>query len=774
MANENLETRVLLEIALQQLYEGSAGKILQHTLPIYMRKLNCFMAGVVVADKEEVVIPYTFYGSDSWHELKQFFLEQNTDQARLVEYQAGGKYYYGYSMPHYGWLVLGKNQAFAVDIKNELVRLVSQLGRSLCQAEEEARLKLLQNLINNSSDAVQVAKESGQIYYINHLAEERLGIKQQDAHKYHIRDYESVFKEEGAWEKHVKELKSKGFLTLEGLNINQTTGHRFPVEVTVKYIQIGSEGYVIANSRDISERKATEKQLAEAKSVAERASQAKELFLANMSHEIRTPLNVIIGMIRQLSRETLSGDQLYYVNQSAAAATHLLAILNNILDMTSIEAGELVLENKDFSISAIAQNAQSILSSQANEKNIDFQLHISPQVKEALYGDDVRIRQILINLLDNAIKFTEKGFVRLSISVSETTANKQVVRFDIEDSGIGMSDDFTSDVFKTFTQEQATANRQFGGAGLGLNIAHDLLQLMGSELKLKSKKGTGTHISFELKLPAGDPEKISGKSISINANAFEGFRVMLAEDNDMNRFIALHSLSHVGCIVSEATNGKEAVELARKEAFDLILMDIQMPEMDGLEATRIIRNELKIDTPVIALTANAFKHDIDKYLANGINDYVIKPYDEQDFYRKISHYFSLAKIAEGSATESPAGKQASPPLYNLDKLRDLSKGNEGFVQKMLGIFVALAQDGINKLEDAQKNNDREAMRKMAHKMKPSIDQLDIKSLYEKVRMPEKPAFRELSGDEVNDWVNDVTKTLMKVSRQISEREINTD
>lgn len=772
MENENLETRVLLEIALQQLYEGSASDIIRHTLPIYMRKLNCFMAGVLTANEEEVVIPYTFHDSDSWHKLKQHFLQKNINTAQLVEYSSEGEYFYGYAMPRHGWLLLGKKHPFPVDIKNELVRLVSQLGRSLCQAKEEARLKLLQNLINNSSDAVQVARESGQLYYINHLAEERLGIKQQDAHKYHISDYESVFREEGAWENHVNALKSTGFLTLEGVNINQETGSRFPVEVTVKYIQIDSEGYVIANSRDISERKAAEKQLAEAKSIAERASRAKELFLANMSHEIRTPLNVIIGMIRQLSRETLSGDQLHYVNQSASAATHLLAILNNILDMTSIEAGELLLENKDFSISAVAQNAHSILSSQADEKNIDFQLYVSPQVKEALVGDDVRIRQILINLLDNAIKFTEKGFVRLSITVSETTAEKQVVRFDIEDSGIGMSDDFASDVFKTFSQEQASANRQFGGAGLGLNIAHDLLQLMGSELKLKSKKGAGTHLNFELELPAGDPEKISGKGISINANAFEGFRVMLAEDNDMNRFIAIHSLEHVGCKVKEATNGKEAVELAKKESFDLILMDIQMPEMDGMEATSIIRDELRIDTPIIALTANAFKHDIDKYLANGINDYVIKPYDEQDFYRKLSHYFNLSKIATGLAADSPAGKQTSAPLYNLDKLRDLSKGNEAFVQKMLGIFVTLAEDGINKLEDALKNNDREVMRKIAHKMKPSIDQLDIKSLYETVRMPEKPAFRELSQQDLKNWISELTETLRTVSHQIKEKELS--
>lgn len=772
MANENLETRVLLEIALQQLYEGSTGSILKHTLPIYMRKLNCFMAGVVSADEEEVVIPHTFHDSDSWHQLRQYFLEKDADQAQLVEYDAEGKYFYGYAMPRYGWLVLGKKHPFAVDIKNELIRLVSQLGRSLCQAEEEARLKLLQNLINNSSDAVQVARESGQLYYINHLAEERLGIKQQDAQNYHIWDYESIFKEEGAWKKHLKTLKDSAFITIEGVNINQKTGHKFPVEVTVKYIKIGADGYVIANSRDISERKTAEKQLAEAKNIAERASMAKELFLANMSHEIRTPLNVIIGMIRQLSRETLSGDQLYYVNQSAAAANHLLAILNNILDMTSIEAGELVLENKDFSISAVAQNAHSILSSQANEKNIDFYLHISPLVKEALVGDDVRIRQILINLLDNAIKFTEKGFVRLSITVSETTTETQVVRFDVEDSGIGMSEDFASDVFETFSQEQAAANRQFGGTGLGLNIAHDLLQLMSSELKLKSKKGAGTHINFELKLPVGDAEKISGKSISINANAFEGFRVMLAEDNDMNRFIALHSLTHVGCIVSEATNGQEAVELAKKEAFDLILMDIQMPVMDGLEATRHIRTELKIETPIIALTANAFKHDIDKYLVNGINDYIIKPYDEQDFYRKLSHYFNLTKVGKKSATDNKADKHTSPPLYNLDKIRDLSRGNESFVQKMLGIFVSIAEDGINKLEDALKNNDREAMRKIAHKMKPSIDQLDIKSLYETVRMPEKPAFRELPKQDIKNWVSELTGTLRAVSQQIQNKELN--
>jgi PAS domain S-box-containing protein len=891
MATDSLKIQVLLELSLQQLIEGCSDHILKQTLPLYMRKLNCFMAAVMTEGQGELVIPHALKHAALWQELKQFFGTQNNDIVQLIEYKAKNKFIYAYSLPQYGWLFLGKNQPFSIEIKNELIKLVSQFGRSLRQAEEEDRLKLLHNLINNSSDAILVAKESGQLYYINHQAAKRLGIAQHEAHNHHVNDFKTKFVDDELWQVHLEQLKQVEFLIRDGINVHQKTGVSFPVEVTTKYIKIGDQGFVIANSRDISLRieaqqqlfrqeekyrniianmgiglvevdvdgyiafanqsfcdmsgytlaelkgksyhllypaimhdtgfrqeeqdsgsfetevqmnsgekrwwfvssapnyndkgvmtgsigvhlditaqKTLEKELASAKNLAERASRAKEVFLANMSHEIRTPLNVIIGMIRQLSKEKLDGKQLFYVTQSAAAANHLLAILNNILDMAKIEAGEIVLENKDISISVLANNTHSILSSQASEKGLEFKVNLSADIKDALIGDEVRIRQVLINLLDNSIKFTEKGFVSLSINVLETTKAHQLLQFDVIDSGIGMSESYITEIFNSFSQEDSTASRKFGGTGLGFTIANDLLKLMGSELKLESSKGKGTSIGFTLQLPLGDPGAITGKTAIVKPMALEGFKVLLVEDNKMNRFITQHSLSYLGCSVMEAENGRESVEMMDKNDFDLVLMDIQMPEMDGMEATQYIRNVLKKNTPIIALTANAFRHDIEKYMAEGMDDYIIKPYDEQDLFRKLNRFYELKKQQTKDNSQA-SGSNKCKDLYDLGMIKEMSRGNEAFVQKMLNIFVGVVSENVRIMDKAVINNDFETLRKIAHKLKPSIDQMGIAALKEKIRLLEKLASGKPSAEKIQGLVREVNETLMKVSVAVQEKEL---
>ncbi len=896
MAEENIKTQVLLELSLQQLFEGSCDKIIHHTLSLYMRKLNCFMTAVMTNEGDEFVIPHTLKNAELWQHLKQFPRGKSNNYAQLIEFEINTQHIYAYTLPHYGWLFLGKNLAFSVEIKNELVKLVSQFARSLRQLQEENRLKLLQSLINNSSDAIQVAKESGQLYYVNHLSAERLGITQHEAHNYYVQDFEESLQDEALWQAHLEELKRVKFMTSEGINVHQKTGASFPVEVTLKYVNIGNQGFVIANSRDVSSRvmaqrqlrrqeekyrniianmhiglveinvdlnvvfanqsfcdmsgydftelkgrnynelfpgllhapktgadshddnkqkdksheleiltksgekrwwfvsstpnfndkgimtgfiavhvditdqKLLEKDLASAKNMAEQASSAKEIFLANMSHEIRTPLNVIIGMVRQLNKEKLSGQQLFYVNQAATSANHLLATLNNILDMAKIESGEVLLENKHFSINSLADNIHSILSSQSKEKGLDFKLKVADNIKEALVGDDVRIRQVLINLLDNAIKFTEKGFVSLSVSVIETSDTRQLLQFDITDSGIGMSESFIADIFQLFSQEDATASRKFGGTGLGFTIANDLLKLMGSELQLESSKGEGTHISFKLSLPVGDKSALTGKSETVKPMALEGFHVLLVEDNDMNRFIAQHSLTYLGCSVMEAENGKEAVEIAGNNEFDLILMDIQMPEMSGLEATQYIRHELKKDTPIIALTANAFKHDIEKYMEEGMNDYIIKPYDEQDLFRKLNHFYKMNQ-KNSTGNEHPLSADDYGGLYDLGVIREMSRGNEAFVQKMLHIFVTVVEENVNTLKMALQDKDIGTINKTAHKLKPSIDQMGIISLKEKIRILEKFPTEKSSENELDNLVEYISDILENISRYIQAHEL---
>jgi PAS domain S-box-containing protein len=393
---------------------------------------------------------------------------------------------------------------------------------------------------------------------------------------------------------------------------------------------------------DISDQKRLEQELAMAKSYAEAAAKAKELFLANMSHEIRTPLNGIIGMIRQLAKEKLNKEQHSYVKSAGSSAKHLLTILNDVLDIAKIESGDLEIVRSSFSPSALIYNVHSIMYSQAKEKNLEFKPFVSPEIKSVLIGDETRLRQVLINLIGNSIKFTQRGSINLNVEVLNSTDKEQRLRFEVIDTGIGMSEAFVSKIFDKFSQEQNSASRSFEGTGLGMAISRDLVQLMGGEIEVISALNEGTTCRFDLSFSIGTQDSLVSKSRQVKEGTFKGKKALLVEDNSMNRFIAKHSLNYLGIETIEAENGQIATEIVASQKFDLILMDIQMPVMDGVEATIYIRNILKIDTPIIALTANAFKHDIDLYLKSGMNDFITKPYYENDFFYKVEHVLNLS------------------------------------------------------------------------------------------------------------------------------------
>lgn len=513
---------------------------------------------------------------------------------------------------------------------------------------------------------------------------------------------------------------------------------------------------------DITDQKKLEKELEQAIIVAEEASKAKEVFLANMSHEIRTPLNVITGMIRELGKDDLTDKQRKYISHSETAVYHLLTIVNNILDMSKIEAGEFKLENKEFSISSVASDVMSILYSKAQEKGLELRIVESSDIKKSLIGDAGRLRQIFINLMGNSLKFTERGFVELKISAVSTTNDNQRLLFEINDSGIGMSEPFMKKLFDKFSQEEGAANRRFEGTGLGMSITRELVQLMDSDIVAKSQKGVGTQISFEVDFPIGSQNSLVAKTDKASKNCFEGTRVLLVEDNEMNRFIAIQSLNFVGCVVTEADNGMVAIEKLRAADFDIVLMDIQMPVMDGVEATKLIRSELSKEVPIIALTANAFKHDIDLYLSVGMNDYLIKPYREDDLYSKIGMFRNYNMIVE--QTQIPKEEK---PLYSLTQLQEIGKDDKNFVDSMLRMFVNVVSQGIIQFKEHLANNDIESIRKLAHKIKPNIQILEIAAISDKILLIEKFGLEERSDLDLNTLIEEVTVVLQSVIDQIN-------
>ena len=757
------------------------------------------------------------------------------------------------------------------------------------------RLELLKTLINNTSDGIQVSKENGQMVYVNKEASARLGIDRKQVSNYYVKDFEKIFKDPIAWNKHVTEVKTKGTLIIEGENFNILTNNSFPVEVTVKFIEIDSVGYIIATSREITERKRIEasiklqkekyqniianmnlgllevdaneniqfvnpgfefisgykeneligknahklfvseshenlvksktklrtqgksdmyevpvrnkkgelkwwmisgapnydekgnitgsigihlditdqKQLELdlelSKSKAEESSKAKEAFLANMSHEIRTPLNAIIGMIRELSKEKLSDVQETYVQNTSIASQHLLSVLNNILDISKIEAGELQLDLHHFDLQKILNDVKSIMLAKCGEKSLFLKINHLENKNVFFIGDSSRFRQILLNLIGNAVKFTHSGGITVEYDVQDLHQGYQAVYISVNDTGVGMDESYLKNIFNKFSQEDSSTSRKYGGSGLGMSITKELIQLMNGSIEIKSKKNVGTTIYLKFLIPIGDSTKLLKEDIIPLSNTSKLIEILLVEDNEFNRLVAGNTLNHFNCIVTEAVNGQEAINILKTgKKFDVILMDLQMPIMDGFESTTIIRNELKINTPIIALTANAFKSELEQCINLGMNDCVTKPFEEE---KLINSIYKLTKFNVEAINTNQTIVQNNEKLYNLHQLNIVSRDDHEYCKKMIGIFIEHTALSISQINESYLEKDLNAVYSVVHRIKPSIDLMGIESLKEPIRFIERNA-KDLNDSEVlTKQINFLFMVLNKVINQLKENEI---
>ncbi|MGM9510784.1 PAS domain S-box protein [Larkinella sp. GY13] len=469
---------------------------------------------------------------------------------------------------------------------------------------------------------------------------------------------------------------------------------------------------------DITERKRLEQQLAQATQVAEDARHTEKQFLANMSHEIRTPLNAILGFSNLLESTALNREQKEFVEYIRTAGKNLLTIVNDILDISKIEAGMLPLESIPFSIGSLVDSIRTMLDASATDKNLRLTVTADPDLPAVVLGDPTRLTQILLNLLSNAIKFTRQGGVSVRIEKKEETPESVRIRFTVEDTGIGMETAILPHIFERFRQASDFTTRYYGGTGLGLNIVKSLTEMQGGWIKVESRMGEGSTFTVEIpyKIAPHQPEHEVDLTMETSGLGGREVTILVVEDNVMNQRLALQVLNRLGYRAQVAENGQEALSILEKEEVDLVLMDIQMPVMDGYTTTTRIRTTLKSPVPIIAMTAHALANEREQCLQAGMNDFIPKPFQIEELQRIMRKYLPIApaKVQTQKVYMTPK------PSFSVEPLLEAVGHDMDFAVEMMTLFLNQTPVEIQQLQQSLEEGDLLAIKRLIHTQKAVI------------------------------------------------------
>ena len=644
----------------------------------------------------------------------------------------------------------------------------------------QEKLLTLSKAVENSPASVVITDPNGAIEYVNLKFTEVTGYTAEDAIGQNPRILKSgeqpdefykklwgTIASGSEWQGEITNKKKSGELYIEQAFISPIRDDK------------GVISHFVAVKEDVTERKRTEQELKKSTATAEAANRAKSEFLANMSHEIRTPMNAIIGFSHLCLQSELQAAQRDYLEKVYRSANSLLGIINDILDFSKVEAGKLEVEKVSFHLDEVLRGVSDVVSIRAEEKGLEFLFKSGREIPRSLVGDPLRLGQVLNNLVGNAIKFTEAGEVAVQVKIESQSPGHVVLGFTVRDTGIGLTPEQVGKLFQSFSQADASTTRKYGGTGLGLAISKQLVELMGGTMWVESAPGKGSVFAFNLPFacPPEDAVPEAGAAEAAPASiaglsGLSGLRVLLAEDNEFNRQLAIALLTRAGIEVSLAHDGIEAVKAVQQQEFDAVLMDIQMPNMDGFEATRNIRkNPALARLPIIAMTANAMAGDREQCLAAGMNDYIAKPIQHDVLYATLARQTKRdARLAGPAATRGAAIQGTATttrrvpgifPALDPDKAI-AGMGGEATYLTVLGKFIPNQGQAVQSIQDALDAGDRQAAGRLAHTLKGIAATIGAATLAESARQLEN-AIREGNAENYPQSIAAAATELARVT-----------